>query len=1291
MKRIKKILASLMVAVIVLTAAPLSGFVGLELNLDWFDFNTKASAASYSGTCGENLTWTFNDETGELIISGTGAMDDFVPSSMPWKEHKNSITGAIISEGVTSIGSGAFYYCTHLTSIIIPESVTYIGASAFFGCENLVSVVIPEGVTSIDDSAFSLCYALTYVDIPNTVKTIGDCAFEATSIVLLYIPDGVISIGEAAFYGSIELERITIPDSVTSLDNSTFADCPKLQSINVSTGNTAYSSDNYGVLFNKDKTEIINYPEGRSETSYTIPNSVTKIEKYAFYGCDKLTSLKIPASVTAIDYYAFGCNDALTDIYYDGTESEWEKIDMKNGEYDFQGITIHFVEPEGPYSGTCGDNLTWSLDAETGELVINGTGEMDDHLSYEDTPWYNYHSSIKKVTIGNGVTTIGSYVFYNCTNLTSITIPEGVTSIGSYTFTCCDSLQKVYYTGTKDEWGSISLGSLNGIPAVTIIFECDSERPYYDCGKCGDTLDWVLYVDYELVISGAGEMGNYSDYTAEQWRKYASLIKKLTIEKGATSIGMCAFMNCSNLTDIIIPDSVTSIGASAFCGCENLVSIVIPDSVTSIGVCAFDGCTSLINITIPDSVTSIGECAFDGCTSLANITIPDSLTSIGWSAFSNTGYYDDHSNWKDDVLYIGNHLIEAKSNLSGSYTIKEGTKCIADSAFDDCTSIVNVMIPDSVTSIDAYAFYNCTNLTSITIPDSITIIRDSTFFDCTNLSDVYYSGTKEDWTKIEIEDNNDPVLNATIHFSEPEDPYSSICGENVTWSIDAETKTLTISGQGAMYDFNESIVVPWQHSYGDFDKIVIEDGVTHIGASSFAYFDNVTDISIPDSVITIGIDAFYNTGYYNDKNNWENGVLYIGNYLIEFNSDISDVCIIPEGILAVADYADKNEEKTVKCILPDSLISIGECAFMGPEVTIPVLGTSIKYFSENAFYDVTFIKVEISPDIEEISENVFEECSIECLTFRNTLKIVGNGTFMQCACEDVYYLGTEEEWNQIVFGSGNEMLTYLYTHNTGCVHFLGSEHKHSYSSKITSPPTGEFEGTETLTCICGDHYEKSVAALGFDVFDGVTIDFETNTMSGFNAGETSLDGYTMPVHDSYIWEYETSNGKLGTGSKAILKDGDTVIGEYTILVYGDTTGDSWYDGQDAIIVDCLANGMLTKDDVSEAVYTAADCNHDGVIDQLDVELLNQAGALLANVDQSKPAEVLLETSAEYVEYLDLIDQSPEIEDETDAPEADAEETPEADTEDAKIDIFEMILNFIKSIFEMLLSYIPMPL
>ncbi|MBO5420611.1 MAG: hypothetical protein J6A67_01550, partial [Clostridia bacterium] len=214
----------------------------------------------------------------------------------------------------------------------------------------------------------------------------------------------------------------------------------------------------------------------------------------------------------------------------------------------------------------------------------------------------------------------------------------------------------------------------------------------------------------------------------------------------------------------------------------------------------------------------------------------------------------------------------------------------------------------------------------------------------------------------------------------------------------------------------------------------------------------------------------------------------------------------------------------------------------------------------------------------------------------------------------------------------------------------------------------------------------------FNATNGLVADNEKNILSGIAPGTVSLDGYTEILVDGLEWTYE--NG-IGTGCTVTLVNENEIVAEYVILIYGDVNGDSWYDGQDAVIVSCLANGMLTRDSASEAVYMAADCNHDGVIDESDVALLNEAGALLSNVDQTKPAEVLLETSAEYVEYLDLIDQSPEIEaeDETDTPEVDVEteETPEADTEDATVDIFEMIMNFIKSIFEMLISYIPMPL
>ncbi len=289
----------------------------------------------------------------------------------------------------------------------------------------------------------------------------------------------------------------------------------------------------------------------------------------------------------------------------------------------------------------------------------------------------------------------------------------------------------------------------------------------------------------------------------------------------------------------------------------------------------------------------------------------------------------------------------------------------------------------------------------------------------------------------------------------------------------------------------------------------------------------------------------------------------------------------------------------------------------------------------------------------------------------------------------------------------------IYAQNMPCnksetiVKELPATGVHTYGEwTVVTNPTLNADGSREHSCTqCGAVENTVIPAIRYEVAQGVKIDFSTSIISGIDAGTTSLNGYITIVDEGYTWEYETQNGRLGTDAKVILKNGDTVAGEYTILIFGDVNGDSWYDGMDAVLVSCLANGMLTKDDVSEAVYMAADCNHDGVIDQLDVDLLNEAGALLVNVDQSKPAEVLLETSSAYVEYLDLIVQSFEIETEEeteDIPEADAEETPEVNTDvesenttpeqdNAEVNIFEMIINFIKSIFEMLFAYIPVPL
>ena len=175
--RLNKILSIILVAVMLVTAAPLSVFVGLDLNLDWLDFTTRASAATYSGRCGANLTWSLDAETGELIISGTGERTNYSYSSAPWYSYRSNIKSVSLPDGLTSIGSSAFYNCTALTSVTIPDSVTSIGDSAFEACLSLTSITIPDSITSIGGSAFCYCTSLTSVTIGNSVTSIGSSAF----------------------------------------------------------------------------------------------------------------------------------------------------------------------------------------------------------------------------------------------------------------------------------------------------------------------------------------------------------------------------------------------------------------------------------------------------------------------------------------------------------------------------------------------------------------------------------------------------------------------------------------------------------------------------------------------------------------------------------------------------------------------------------------------------------------------------------------------------------------------------------------------------------------------------------------------------------------------------------------------------------------------------------------------------------------------------------------------------------------------------------------------------------
>lgn len=481
MKIMKKILCTVLVVVMCLTSAPLGGFVGLELP----EWNLKASALASSGQCGDNVYWNYDSDTGELVISGTGEMTNYSSYTSPF--NGASIRSIVFENGVTSIGDGSFRYCQYLMSVDMPDSILHIGKEAFINCCELTNVKFSSNLKIIDDKAF-LTSGLTMVNIPDSVTTIGD----------------------QAFWGCDSLSSVNIGKGVTSIGSESFGICMALTNITVDNANKAYSSDGKGVLFNKDKTILIQYPCGNSNEFYVIPNSVKTIGEYAFLesnnleyvslgdkvtkigveafaGCYNLKSITLEDSLKIIDDGAFlGCRNLLNIVIPNSVTSIGnyafnfcERIENATigdsvttiGKSAFQycksliSVTIPdsvniIGEDAFQYCNSLkemfiGDGVTtisnhFFVGCTNLEKVVMGNGVK----VVGDSAFANCKSLVS-VTFGDSVTTIGNYVFFNCSNLTNITFSDKVKYIGNWIFDECYNVTDIYFKGTEKQWNEI--------------------------------------------------------------------------------------------------------------------------------------------------------------------------------------------------------------------------------------------------------------------------------------------------------------------------------------------------------------------------------------------------------------------------------------------------------------------------------------------------------------------------------------------------------------------------------------------------------------------------------------------------------------------------------------------------------------------------------------------------------------------------------------------------------------------------------------------------------------------
>lgn len=595
----KRLLSILLVLLTALTLLPLGALA---------DDNNK---------CGENLTWKFAD--GILTISGTGEMYDYSEDYLaPWNEHCLEITNVTISDGVTSIGSSAFCYCS-VKSITLPFGLKHIGASAFFYCPNIQQINIPDSVEYIDPYAFSCCKGLHTVQLPASLTLISEELFaECDNLRNLSIPDAVTEIGANAFLRCTEFSLTGLPDGIKSIGAAAFEDCGRIEEL---------------VL-----------PETLEHIGEAAFNG-TAIDKASFAGTpERWTAIGGNACCIAqdkIDFLEHTC-DFGGSWQYD-TQKHWKQCScnktQNEGAHTGTGKTCDVcgaVLSAALDSGSIGDGLSWSL-SRSGALTISGSGKMPDFSSVANAaPWDKQKDKIQSVVIESGVQSISGGAFSGCTALEKVGISDTVAQIDLNAFDGCTALAEFEVAE-----GNKAFSSDGGM-----LFSAGKKLL---CCPVGKSADYTVPSGTVAIAGGAF--------------KDCAKLESLVIPDSVTAIGKSAFENCAALKHITLPKSITKLETLTFSGCAALAEIALPDSVKTLGEKVFSGCAALKSVKIPAEVTVIPTEAFFGCVSLESITIPKNVSHInerafdGCTALKKVDYLGSDTDWSQVTKETGNNAL----------------------------------------------------------------------------------------------------------------------------------------------------------------------------------------------------------------------------------------------------------------------------------------------------------------------------------------------------------------------------------------------------------------------------------------------------------------------------------------------------------------------------------------------------------------------------------------------------------------------------------------------------------
>lgn len=834
-KATKKLLSGALAVTMLASASPLSGVFALAgENTEKTDGKDAEYSVSEKGnySASENAAdknqFSADEaakETAEKVNAESGARETRGEFECYIREEY----GAVTITGYTGSASHVV-----IPSEIDGYTVDAIGSTAFNGNTTMVSVEIPDTVDYV--AGFNNCTALTSVTLPDSVSQL-----------------------EAAFRGCTALKTVNIGSELEYLETygTPFTGCTALERINISEENP-YLCDIDGVVFSKYKTELIRYPQGRKDISYTVPDTVLNIYGDAFKDCAALGEIKVSEN-----------NPYFCDI--NGVVFTKDKTQLVKYPQGKKGTTYTIPESvtdvkDGAFtdSGVYNNGKNWENGVfYVGDWLIDGSG-----------------CSVSDLQIRNGTRVIADSAFTACEAIESVSVPDSVETIGDFAFSSCDSLKKVY------------IGS-------GVCIKDREEEIYYDVWD-----SWFEYSSELEVINVSSNNKTFSSLDGVLFSKdrtkllvYPAGKKNVsyTVPAGVKEITGDAFSCNGYLTSVTISGTTEKISENAFAGCQGLTNVTIGDSVKEIGMYAFSNCEALKSVTIGNGTETIGEYAFSRCSSLSDIKIGDNVKSIDGFAFDMTAFSDNESNRENGALYIGKYLISVDESVSGEFTVKDGTVLIAGYAMARCEELTAVKLPGSLKYIGNGAFSECYGLKSVNIPSGAESLGYWAFGDCISLTEM-----------------NIPASVAEMG----ESPFGGCSGlENIT--VDSANKYFC-SIDGVMFSKDKTAIIAYPGGRTN-TKYIIPETVTVIENSAFRSCYNLEEVVIPDGVTRVGDGAFAFCGI--KTIDLPESVNYLGLFAFEGSDKLTSV-VIPEGVTVIRAWTFADCWALESVVIPRSVVEI---------------------------------------------------------------------------------------------------------------------------------------------------------------------------------------------------------------------------------------------------------------------------------------------------------------------------------------------------------------------------------